>query len=179
MRIVSGKYRGRLITPGKNFQARPTTDFAKESLFNILVNSVDFETLKCLDLFAGTGSISYELLSRGCSDVTLVELNFKHLQFIKSVLKELGEPAKVYRADVFKFLLNHNVKYDLIFADPPYDHSRFAEIPGLIQKANILNEHGIMIVEHPKNFNFSNLPGFYDMRVYGSVHFSFFHPVEG
>ena len=179
MRIVSGKYRGRLFTPGKNFQARPTTDFAKESLFNILVNSVDFEALKCLDLFAGTGSISYELLSRGCSDVTLVELNFKHLQFIKSVLKELGESAKVYRADVFKFLQNHNVKYDLIFADPPYDHPRFGEIPGLIQKANILREDGIMIVEHPKNFNFSDLPGFFDLRIYGSVHFSFFHPVVG
>jgi 16S rRNA (guanine966-N2)-methyltransferase len=174
MRIVSGKYRGRLFDPGKSFQARPTTDFAKEGLFNILANHIDFEEVKCLDLFAGTGSISYELISRGCKEITIIELNFKHLQFIKSVLKELNEVAKVYRADVFKFLEGHRVKYDLVFADPPYDHPRFSEIPELIMRANILNEGGMLIIEHSKVFDFSKLPGFFDMRVYGSVHFSFF-----
>jgi len=174
MRIISGKYRGRLFDPGKSFHARPTTDFAKESLFNILANQIDFEEVKCLDLFAGTGSISYELISRGCKEITIIELNFKHLQFIKNVLSELNEIAKVYRADVFKFLENHRVKYDLVFADPPYDHPRLGEVPGLILKADILSEEGILIIEHSKSFNFSKLPGFYDTRVYGSVHFSFF-----
>jgi 16S rRNA (guanine(966)-N(2))-methyltransferase RsmD len=166
-----------MFDPGKSFHARPTTDFAKETLFNILANRIDFEEIKVLDLFAGTGSISYEFISRGCKDITIVELNFKHLQFIKSVLKELDEVAKVYRADVFKFLESHRVKYDLVFADPPYDHPRFAEIPGIILKANILNEEGILIVEHPKNFDFSKLPGFYDTRNSGSVHFSFFRGI--
>jgi 16S rRNA (guanine(966)-N(2))-methyltransferase RsmD len=174
MRIISGKYRGRVFDPGKSFHARPTTDFAKESLFNILANHFDFEELKCLDLFAGTGSISYEFISRGCKEITIVELNFKHLQFIKSVLSELSEIAKVYRADVFKFLENHRVKYDLVFADPPYDHPRLGDVPGSILKADILSEDGILIVEHSKAYDFSKLPGFYDTRVYGSVHFSFF-----
>jgi 16S rRNA (guanine(966)-N(2))-methyltransferase RsmD len=178
MRIVSGKYRGRCFDPGKSFNARPTTDFAKESLFNILANRIDFEEVKCLDLFAGTGSIGYEFISRGCKEITMVELNFKHLQFIKSVLKDLDEVAKVYRADVFKFLESHRVKYDLIFADPPYDHPRLSEVPGQIQRANILNENGILIVEHSKTNDFSKLPGFTDMRVYGSVHFSFFNHVS-
>lgn len=174
MRIVSGKYRGRMFDPGKSFHARPTTDFAKESLFNILANHVDFEEVKCLDLFAGTGSISYEFISRGCKDITLVELNFKHLQFIKTVLKELNEVARVYRADVFKFLENHRVKYDIVFADPPYDHPRFEEVPVQILRANILKEGGMLILEHSKSFDFSKLPGFFDLRDYGSVHFSFF-----
>ena len=174
MRIVSGKYRGRYFDPGKSFSARPTTDFAKESLFNILANHIDFEEVKVLDLFSGTGSIGYEFISRGCKDITMVELDFKHLQFIKLVLKELNEVAKVYRADVFKFLESHKVKYDVIFADPPYDHPRFGEVPESIIKANILNERGILIVEHSKSYDFSKLPGFFDLRAYGSVHFSFF-----
>jgi 16S rRNA (guanine966-N2)-methyltransferase len=175
MRIVSGKYRGRVFDPGgKNFKARPTTDFAKESLFNILANSVDFEEVKFLELFSGTGSISYEFISRGCTDVTMVELNFKHIQFIKSVLKELNEVAKVYRADVFKFLKGHRLKYDIIFADAPFDHPRVLEIPELILKENLLKEGSFLIVEHSKQFDFSKIPGFYDMRNYGSVHFSFF-----
>lgn len=164
-----------MFDPGKNFKARPTTDFAKESLFNILANNIDFEKVKFLDLFSGTGSISYEFLSRQCKDVTLVELNFKHIQFIKSVMKELNEIAKVYRADVFKFIENHKIKYDIIFADPPYDHPRFGEIPGSILRNNLLAENGILIIEHSKQYQFNEIPGFYDLRKYGSVHFSFFH----
>ncbi|HNW51709.1 MAG TPA: RsmD family RNA methyltransferase [Prolixibacteraceae bacterium] len=180
MRIISGKYKGRNFEPGgKSFKARPTTDFAKESLFNILANHIDFEEVKFLELFAGTGSISYEFISRGCSDVTMVELNFKHIEFIKSVLKEIDEAAKVYRADVFKFLKGHRIKYDVIFADPPYDLPRFGEIPGLVLQENLLKENGILIVEHSKQYDFSTIPGFYEMRNYGSVHFSFFRNANG
>lgn len=163
-----------MFNPGKSFKARPTTDFAKESLFNILNNRIDFEELKVLDLFAGTGSIGYEFLSRGCSKLTMIELNFKHIQFIKSVLKDLDEIAKVYRADVFKYLQNEKGKYDLIFADPPYDLANFEEVPKLVLKKDLLTDDGLFILEHPKNFNFSMLPGFVEIRKYGSVHFSFF-----
>lgn len=174
MRIVGGKYKGRIFNPGKTFKARPTTDLAKESLFNILNNRIDFESLKVLDLFAGTGSISYEFISRGASEVTIVELNFRHIQYIKSVLQELKEVAKVYRADVFKYLAGEKGKYDLIFADPPYDHPRFAEIPGKILERELLADKGLLIVEHPKEFDFSKLNGFIELRKYGKVQFSFF-----
>ena len=174
MRIIGGKYRGRIFNPGKSFNARPTTDMAKESLFNILNNTIDFEKIRLLDLFAGTGSISYEFISRGTTDITIVELNFRHIQFIKSVLAELNEVAKVYRADVFKYLKGNKNKFDVIFADPPYNHPEFESIPGKILKANLLSEQGLLILEHPKNFDFSKLPEFSYMRHYGSVHFSFF-----
>lgn len=174
MRIIGGKYKGRMFNPGKSFTARPTTDFAKESLFNILNNRIDFEETKYLDLFAGTGSISYEMLSRGCKDLTLIELDFKHIQFIKSVFNQLNEVAKVYRADAFKFIDHEKTKYDLIFADPPYDHPRFKEIPELVLSRNILTPDGIFILEHGKSYNFSTLPGYKEQRKYGSVNFSFF-----
>lgn len=164
-----------MFHPGKNFKARPTTDFAKESLFNILNNQIDFEETKLLDLFAGTGSISYEFISRGCTNLTMIELNFNHIQFIKSVLKEMNEVAKVYRADVFKFLETEKGQYSLIFADPPYDHPRFTEVPELVIRRNLLTPDGLFVMEHPKNFNFSKLPGFKELRKYGSVHFSFFN----
>lgn len=174
MRIVGGKYKGRVFNPGKTFKARPTTDIAKESLFNILNNRIYFEGMKVLDLFSGTGSIGYEFISRGCSDITMVELNFKHVQFIKSVLKELDEKASVYRTDVFRFLAGEKDKYDLIFADPPYDHPRLAEIPAIINHQNIIADNGLFIIEHPSEFNFSKHPGFIELRKYGKVNFSFF-----
>jgi 16S rRNA (guanine966-N2)-methyltransferase len=178
MRIVSGKYKGRMFDPGKSFKARPTTDFAKESLFNILENLINIEEVKFLDLFSGTGSISYEMISRGCSDLTLVDLNYKHIEFVKNVLKELNEVAKVYRADVFKFIKGHKQKYDFVFADPPYDHPRFREIPEKIINEGILNPNGIFVIEHSQSFQFNQLPGFFDIRKYGSVHFSFFRMSE-
>ncbi|MFA9388561.1 MAG: 16S rRNA (guanine(966)-N(2))-methyltransferase RsmD [Prolixibacteraceae bacterium] len=174
MRIVGGKYRGRMFNPGKSFKARPTTDFAKESLFNILNNRIDFEETKLLDLFAGTGSISYEFISRGCSDLTMIELDFKHVQFIKSVLKELNEVAKVYRADAFKFLETENHQYDLIFADPPYDHPRLKEVPELVVARKLLTPDGLFVLEHGRDHDFSTAPGFQEIRKYGSVNFSFF-----
>lgn len=178
MRIVGGKYKGRMFRPGKSFKARPTTDFAKESLFNILNNKIDFENLKVLDLFAGTGSISYEFISRGTTDITMIELNFKHIQFIKSTLKELNEVCKVYRADVFKFVSAEKSKYDLIFADPPYDMTNFESVVELVLKNDLLTDDGIFVIEHPKNFSFTNLPGFKEQRNYGSVNFSFFEKAE-
>jgi 16S rRNA (guanine966-N2)-methyltransferase len=174
MRIIGGKYKGRIFNPGKQFTARPTTDFARESLFNILNNRIDFEETKTLDLFAGTGSISFEFISRGCTNITVIELDFKHVQFIKSVLKELNEVAKVYRADAFKFMESERSSYDLIFADPPYDHPRFSEVPELVLKGNLLAPEGLFVLEHSKYYDFSSLPGFKELRRYGSVHFSFF-----
>jgi 16S rRNA (guanine(966)-N(2))-methyltransferase RsmD len=174
MRIISGTYKGRVFSPGKSFKARPTTDLAKESLFNILTNTIDFEDTKVLDLFAGTGSISLEFLSRGSTEVTMVELNFKHIQFIKSVLAKLNLKARVIRADVQKYIASDHKKYDIIFVDPPYDHPNFKEIAVQILENNLLAENGTLIIEHPKEYDFKELPGYRDTRKYGKVHFSFF-----
>lgn len=176
MRIVGGIHRGRQFSPGKNFKVRPTTDMAKESLFNILMNRLNFEESKALDLFAGTGSISLELVSRGCQQVTAIELNFQHYTFIKSIVDKLGESKhlNVIKANVFQFCKKTPDKFDFIFADPPYDHKQFHEVPDLILSNNILNDDGLFILEHPKQFNFSNHVYFRETRHYGSVHFSFF-----
>ena len=156
MRIVGGQYRGRQFNPGKNFKARPTTDMAKESLFNILQNQVDFDQLKVLDLFSGTGSISFEFASRGCLNITAVELNFQHHRFMLSVVEKLGEThIQALKADAFRFIETSNQTYDLIFADPPYDHRQFGEIPALVLSKNILKPGGLFILEHSKAYDFS------------------------
>ena len=175
MRIVGGQYRGRQFHPGKSFKARPTTDMAKESLFNILQNRVDFEEIKVLDLFSGTGSISFEFASRGCKDVTAVEMNFQHFNFITEVIEKLDDKnIHAIKANAFQFMVKSGQTFDLIFADPPYDHKQFLKIPELILTKNILNLNGIFILEHPKIYDFSKYPEFKEMRNYGSVHFSFF-----
>jgi 16S rRNA (guanine966-N2)-methyltransferase len=174
MRIVGGKYKGRSFNPGKAFQARPTTDIAKESLFNILNNRIDFEVINVLDLFSGTGSIGYEFLSRGTTQVTMVELNPKHIRFIQSVLKELNATAVVLCMDVFKFLFKTNRTYDLIFADPPFDHPNFDEVVKYVLEKKLVNPGGQFIIEHPKAYDFSQLPNFCELRKYGHVHFSIF-----
>lgn len=175
MRIVGGKYKGRHFTPGKKFKARPTTDMAKESLFNILQNTIDFEAIKVLDLFAGTGSISFEFASRGCTDITTVELNFNHIAFIKDTIDKLQEKAiRVVKTNAFVFAEHFKEKYDLIFADPPYDMRNFSAVPGLIFDNNLLKEGGLFILEHSGEYDFSKLPQFKNLRRYGSVHFSFF-----
>ena len=175
MRIVGGKYRGRVFSPGKSFKARPTTDMAKESLFNVLQNSVDFEEIRALDLFSGTGSISYEFASRGCTDVTAVEINPAHLQFIKEVIEKLGEKnIRLVKSNVFVFAKRINEQFDLIFADPPYDHPKFAEVADLVFKNNLLNPGGLFILEHSGQFDYSHHPNFKDLRQYGSVHFTMF-----
>ncbi len=175
MRIVGGKHRGRIFNPGKSFKARPTTDMAKESLFNVLQNSVDFENIRVLDLFSGTGSISYEFLSRGCPDVTAVEINVAHIQFIKEVIEKLGEKnIRIVKSNAFVFTKRINEKFDLIFADPPYDHPKFADVANLIFNNNLLNPDGLFILEHSQQFDYSNHPNFKELRRYGSVHFSMF-----
>lgn len=179
MRIVGGKYKGRVFSPGKSFKARPTTDMAKESLFNILQNSVDFESTRALDLFSGTGSISYELVSRGCTDVTAVEINVTHIQFIKEVIEKLGEKnIRLVKSNVFVFAARIKEQFDLIFADPPYDHPKFAEVAELIFKNNLLNPGGLFILEHSGQFDYSGHPNFQVLRRYGSVHFSIFAAKE-
>ncbi|MBL7970757.1 MAG: RsmD family RNA methyltransferase [Prolixibacteraceae bacterium] len=175
MRIVGGKYRGRIFTPGKTFKARPTTDMAKESLFNVLQNSIDFEQIRALDLFSGTGSISYELTSRGCPDVTAVEINPAHIQFIKDVIEKLKEKnIRLVKSNVFVFAARIKEQFDLIFADPPYDHPKFDEVAELIFKNNLLKPGGLFILEHSGQFDYSHHPGFKELRRYGSVHFSLF-----
>lgn len=175
MRIVGGKYKGRVFTPGKTFKARPTTDMAKESLFNILQNTIDFEGIRALDLFAGTGSISYELASHGCTDITTVEINVDHVNFIKEVIQKLGEKnIRLVKSNVFVFATRIKEQFDLIFADPPYDHPKFGEVAELIFKNNLLKPGGLFILEHSGQYDYSSHPHFKDLRRYGSVHFSIF-----
>ncbi len=175
MRIVGGKYRGRMFNPGKRFKARPTTDIAKESLFNILQNRIDFSDISVLDLFSGTGSISFEFASRGCCDITSVELNFQHYHFIKDTIEQLQEKnIKALKADAFQFCNRCSQQYDLVFADPPYNHKQFALIPSLILENKLVKEGGLFILEHSKDFDFSELDKYTETRRYGSVHFSFF-----
>jgi 16S rRNA (guanine(966)-N(2))-methyltransferase RsmD len=175
MRIVSGDFRGRHFSPPKNFTARPTTDFAKESLFNIINNHFDFEEIAVLDLFSGTGSISFEFASRGCKNIQLVELNANHYSFIKKVITELGlKQITTVRLNAFKFIESTPSKYDIIFADPPYEMKGVEAIPETVFGRNLLNENGWLIVEHSKQTNLSKLPRFSEVRNYGSVHFSVF-----
>jgi len=175
MRIVSGEFRGRHFSPPKNFTARPTTDFAKESLFNIINNHFDFEEISVLDLFSGTGSISFEFASRGTKSIQLVELNPQHFQFIKKVIDELNLKQIIpIRFNAFKYLLSCPATFDIIFADPPYDMTGVEEIPETVFRRNLLKPNGWLIVEHSRKTDLSNLPHFSEVRNYGSVHFSFF-----
>jgi 16S rRNA (guanine(966)-N(2))-methyltransferase RsmD len=149
---------------------------AKESLFNILVNKFSFEGKSALDLFSGTGAISYEFLSRGCLPVTSVELNFQCVKFIKSTSKNLQmEGHKVIRSEAFRFLKSSNKKYDIIFADPPYALSNIIEISTMVFNKNLLNDNGFLIIEHPQEVDFSEQEYFLEHRKYGRVNFSFFN----
>jgi 16S rRNA (guanine966-N2)-methyltransferase len=174
LRIVSGKYRGKHISPGPWFKARPTTDFAKESLFNILANHIDFEETEVLDLFSGTGSISYEFASRGCPKIEAVEINERYATFIKDTANKLEMPIRVYRASCYQFLKTCHRTYDLIFADPPYDLEGIDQIPGWVFSRELLKPGGMFILEHSAQHDFSSHPAYDRMKNYGSVHFSFF-----
>jgi N6-adenine-specific methylase len=179
MRIVGGKYRGRTFVPGKQFKARPTTDMAKENLFNVLQNLTDFENIRALDLFAGTGSISYELASRGCTDITAVEIFPAHVNFIREVIEKLGEKhIRLVKSNVFVFAARIKEQFDLIFADPPYDHPKFAEVADLVFSNNLLKPGGIFVLEHSGDYDFSKHANFKELRHYGSVNFSIFEVVE-
>lgn len=175
MRIIGGKYKGRIFNPGKKFKARPTTDIAKEGLFNILENRYNFSTKKVLDLFSGTGSIGYEFLSRDCEHATLVENNFQHYKFILDVIENLRiKNVKVFKADVFKFLKKSPETFHIIFADPPFDLPLLEKLPDAVLETNLLTQEGVFILEHPKEYNFSKHRYFKEIRRYGKVNFSFF-----
>lgn len=178
MRIIKGKYGRRRFNVPTNITARPTTDFARENIFNVLENMVDFEgdAPTALDLFAGTGAVSFELLSRGCSHVTSVEKAAVQANFIRKVAKELGAENEhtLVRGDVFRFIENSRAPYDIVFADPPYDLPDFAAIPGKILNSHLLHTGSLFIIEHSKKHDFSSLPHFTGHRAYGSVNFSIF-----
>ena len=175
MRIIRGTWKGRRLNTPNNLPVRPTTDMAKEALFNVLENHYDLDELTVADLFSGTGSISYEFASRGAKKVVSVEQNFKCTEFIsrtKDLLK-IGN-LQVIRSDVFLFLKKTSTPFDIIFADPPYDLPSLDSLPGLVFEGNLLNEGGVFILEHPDTFDFSQHPNFSQHRNYGKVNFSFF-----
>lgn len=175
MRIISGDLRGRKIDPPKGLPVRPTTDMAKEALFNVISNRLLFEDLRVLDLFSGTGNISLEFASRGVNDLVAVDQNFKCCSFLTNIAEEFNlQGIKVVRDRVFKFLERSHEPFDLIFADPPYDLTELAEIPDRIFKTNLLKPNGLLILEHPSYQNFSNHINFTEKRKYGQTSFSFF-----
>lgn len=176
MRIISGKHKGkRLIAPAK-LPVRPTTDQAKEALFNILNNYYHFEELSILDLFSGTGNISYEFAARGAENITAVDANFDCVKFIKKTAAELEFPITTIKSDVFKYLQKVPVKADIIFADPPYamEIEKFTEIASLVFENNMLKDGGFLILEHSKQMELDQVPHFKESRRYGSSVFSFF-----
>lgn len=175
MRVITGKYKGRHFDVPRSFKARPTTDFAKENIFNVMNGFLDFEDCTALDLFAGTGSISLELLSRGCATVVSVEADRDHANFIRQCLKKLeDENCALIRGDVFRFLKSCKQKFNFVFADPPYALPNLATIPDLIFEHELLAEDGVFVFEHGKQNDFSTHPHFVEHRAYGSVNFSIF-----
>ena len=176
MRIISGKYKGRRIFPPKGLPVRPTTDMSKEALFNVLNNHFSFEGLKILDLFAGTGNISFEFASRGSSPITSVDADFGCVKFIKQVAAEYDFNIAATKSDVFKFLERNNATYDIIFADPPYalDQKTFEKIVLLVFEKNMLHEDGMMVIEHSKYTKLDHLIYFSFKKSYGGSIFSFF-----
>ncbi|MEI8272568.1 MAG: 16S rRNA (guanine(966)-N(2))-methyltransferase RsmD [Paludibacter sp.] len=175
MRIISGKYKGRRISAPANITARPTTDFAKEGLFNLLNNRIDFEDIDVLDLFAGTGGISIEFVSRDCKSVISIEQNDRHCNFIRKVCNELKiSNLTLMKTDAFKFIDSCRTQFDMIFADPPYELDQIANIPDLIFNHKLLKPEGVFVLEHSAKNTFQHHPNFVDHRHYGNVNFSFF-----
>lgn len=179
MRIIGGAYKGKQIVPNHKLTLRPTTDFAKEGLFNILSSRYDISSFDVLDLFSGTGSISYEFASRGCREIHAVEIEPRHAAFIRTTAGKLGfRQVRVIRDDAVHFLSICKVQYDLVFADPPYDLPHIEEIPGAVLEYDILKPDGILILEHSKRVDFTGHEHLLSHRHYGNVHFSFFKREE-
>ena len=176
MRIISGKYKGRRISPPKNLPVRPTTDMSKEALFNVLNNHFNFSELKILELFAGTGSISYEFASRGSAPILCVDGDMGCVNFIKKTAKEFDFDITALKSDVFKFLEKHKGNYDIIFADPPYgmEQKDFEKIVELIFENELLDEEGMLVVEHSKYTKLDQMSNFSFQKSYGGSVFSFF-----
>ncbi len=175
MRIISGKYKGRRISLPSGFKARPTTDFAKKGLFDVLEHRIDWENLNVLDLFCGTGYISYEFASRGANNIVAIDIEPIHTKFIINVATTLKMPIQTYTANVFKFLSKpHSYKFDVIFCDPPYNLKNIELLPLLIFNNNFLTEDGLLIIEHDIKVSFKQHLHFIHERNYSKVHFSFF-----
>ena len=175
MRIITGTLKGRRLNPPENLPVRPTTDMARESLFNILNNMTVYENISVLDLFSGTGAVSFEFISRGAKQVTAIEINNKCTDFIKKSADTFQiKNLHVVRADVFDIIKRAYQKFDIIFADPPYALDGLATLPDKVFAQDILHPGAYFILEHPQEFNFSNHPRFCKERKYGNVHFSFF-----
>lgn len=176
MRIISGNFKGRRITPPKNLPVRPTTDMSKEALFNILNNHFNFSELTVLELFAGTGSISYEFASRGSSPILCIDGDLGCVNFIKKTAKEFEFDITAIKSDVFKFLEKHKGRYDIIFADPPYgmEQKEFEKIVSLIFENDILEDEGMLILEHSKYTKLDQMPYYSFQKNYGGSVFSFF-----
>lgn len=175
MRIVSGNLKGIRFKAPKGFPSRPTTDFAKEALFNILANNYFFDEIAVLDLFSGTGSISYEFASRGVKQVTAIDKNYKCVSFIQKKIKELKlEHLRVLKSDAIQFLNKNEETFDLIFADPPFSLAIHEEIVNLIFEKDLLIEEGVLIIEHGRETNLKSIPQYIETKNYGGVQFSFF-----
>ncbi len=175
MRVVGGTHRSRQFHIPDHLEIRPTTDFAKEALFNILSNRIDFEGKNVLDLFGGSGSISYEFASRGCSEIITIEKNSKSCEFIKNTSREFKFPnIKIIKMDVFSYLKMCSGSFDIIFADPPFKLENIERIPTLVFEKKLLNENGTLIVEHPSDVNFAGIKELKETREYGTVNFSIF-----
>lgn len=176
MRIISGEFKGIRLQAPKKLPVRPTTDMAKEALFNIINNNYYFDDIKVLDLFAGTGNISYEFGSRGTTDITCVDQDFGCVKYINKIAEELNMDLQVFKSDVYKFLGQYTQQSDLIFADPPYDFTleQFSKIPELVFKHDLLTERGVLIVEHSKYTKLDQLPNYAYGKSYGGNSFSFF-----
>lgn len=176
MRIVSGKYKGRRITAPKKLPVRPTTDIAKEALFNILNNHYYFDAISVIDLFSGTGNISYEFASRGTQTIYAIDANYNCVRFIHNTAKEFDMSINAYKSDVFKFLEKTKLTSDIIFADPPYglEIEYFLKIADLTFENNLLIENGVLIIEHSKHTDLSSNKHFSYSKKYGGSVFSFF-----
>jgi|SaaInl0LU_22_DNA_1037365.scaffolds.fasta_scaffold04361_7 16S rRNA (guanine966-N2)-methyltransferase len=178
MRIVSGKWRSKRIMAPKDLPSRPTTDFGKEALFNILNNRYYFEDLRVLDLFAGTGNISYEFASRGTLELTCVDMNKQCVRFISKTAEELGVDIQTVQGDALMWVRRAVTQYDIVFADPPYDFEGYEELATAIIQNELIAEGGEAIIEHSDQTDLSHLPGFVEHRRYGHVNFSFFNRPE-
>ncbi len=179
MRVIGGKYRNRRIDPPRGMEARPTTDYAKEGLFNVLQHRVPLEGIRVLDLFAGTGNVSLEFLSRGAQEVISVEQDRGLTAYMERTMRALEvDNWRVVRGDVYTYLKGHPGRFDIVFADPPFHAEGIEQLPGLILDAGLVDDDGLLIVEHHRRTSLEALPNHHVTRQYGTVHFSLFHPTH-
>jgi len=177
MRIVGGKFKGRRFTPpAKNWPTRPTTDFAKEALYNILTNRIDFEETSVLDLFGGSGNHCYEVISRGATSVTYVDNHYSCIQYVKKISQELEIDSflTILKNDVFRYIKNSTDTFDYIFCDPPYDMDNLRDIPNKVFEKTLLSSSGLLVIEHDQSNDFHDHPYYKEERKYGGTIFSFF-----